>query len=141
MAEILIFADKSTFEAAEEKYGVSARSIWRWKAQIAKGKMPHVAELVRELTVQTIERVKDLLEDVYEMSLQKMKDKMSDASYRDVLDTAVQLGGLKAFRDGISDGDSGSPNTVAGSGGKAGAQANAGYPGGTGVTKVLRAVG
>lgn len=99
VAEILAYADKETNAAAAEKFGVSDRTIRRWKSRVESGKWPAMADLVRQLKTAAIERCKDLLADVYETSLRLLKDKMPTATYRELLETVVETGGLKQMRD------------------------------------------
>lgn len=138
VAEILVFADKETATEAAAKYGVADRTIRRWRARIEAGQWPQMADLVRQVKAAAIERCKDLLADVYESSLRLLKEKMPQATYRELLETAIETGGLKELRGAL--GDSGGQDTGPNSGGKAVTNPGAGAPGGAGIEKTLRVI-
>lgn len=138
VAEILVFADKETTAAAAAKYGVADRTIRRWRARIEAGQWPQLADLVRQVKAAAIERCQDLLADVYETSLRLLKEKMPQATYRELLETAIETGGLKQLREDLGDGSS--AGAGAHHGGKAAAGSGSGAPGGAGVEKALRVI-
>jgi hypothetical protein len=140
LAEILTFAAAQTPKAAAAKFSVSERSIWRWRAAMAAGKLPGVADLVSKLKADALEECKDELSDAYRTSLELLKNKMPAATYRELLDTVTAIGELKAFRDGIA-GDERGPAPGTGSVGQKGQGANPRPSGGAGETKPLRIVG
>jgi hypothetical protein len=105
VALILSVAAKDGIPAAVERYGVSERTIHRWKTKVSSCKWPEVAELVSAFRKEATERCKDLLTEVYEQALKTLREKMPNASYREVLETVDKTGGLKELRDALGDSD------------------------------------
>jgi hypothetical protein len=140
VAEVLSFATEKGPAAAAAQYGVSERSIWRWRARVKAGKWPEVADIVRGVRQAAVEHCKDLLTQVYEKSLTRLLRKMPRATYKELLDTMEKAGGLKELREALGDGDSESP-TGPNSGGKAPQGADSLPSGGAGTQKALRVVG
>jgi DNA-binding GntR family transcriptional regulator len=105
VALILSVAAKEGIPAAKERFGVAERTIHRYKLKVASGKWPEVAELVAAFRQEATERCKDLLTEVYEQALKTLREKMPNASYREVLETVDKTGGLKELRDALGDND------------------------------------
>lgn len=138
LAEILTHAAATSVRAASAQFHIAERSIFRYRKALADGKLPKVADLVRRLQAGAMDRCKDLLAEVYELALTTLKKKIPDASYRELLDTVVETGGLKTIRDGLQDeGGEGSGPAPAG---KTNQAAGPDPPGGAGVSKTLRVV-
>lgn len=138
VAAMLIAADRSTIRAVAAENKLAERTLWRWKSQVESGEWREVADLVRELKEASLDRCKDLLAEVYEMALTEMKAKIPTATYKELLETVVETGGLKVFKDSL--GESGS-NTGSSAGSQAHAGPTAAAPGGAGIQKTLRVVG
>lgn len=137
VAEILSHADITSVSIAAKRFDVSERSIWRWKSRAESGRWPEVADLVRTLKGKAVEQIEEPLNKVYKQALDLMSEKMPSATYRELLETVVETGGLKAFKDMF---DAGGPNSKPGSSGAANAGPNASAPGGAGIGKALRIV-
>lgn len=138
VAEILIFANANNVPRASDEFNVAERTIWRWKSKVDRGQWQSVAELISIVKTAALERCKDKITEVYEMALDQMKEKMPQASYRDLLETVVETGGLKAFTDALK--DEGGTDTGPGTSSQAGQNSNTSYPGGKGIQKTLRVV-
>jgi len=105
------------------------------------GEWPELSLLMGVVKEAAMERCKDLLAEVNEMALLEMKKKIPNASYKELLDTVVETGGLKAFRDALGEGNEGGENSRSDPGGQEGQGTSKSYPGGAGIQKALRVVG
>lgn len=101
VAEILIYADKETVAAAAAKYGVSDRTIHRWKARVELGTWQPVADLVAKTRAAIAVRVQDLLTEAYEVSLRRVIAEVPTASIDQAIRAAEMCGGLKLTRDAL----------------------------------------
>lgn len=140
VAAILTFGDRTTMGRAAKEFNVAERTLWRWKAAVESGKWPAVAVLVQAAKDEALDRCKDLLAEVYELALETMKKKIPDATYRELLETVVETGGLKVFRETLG-GNEGSSSNRSGAGSPPHAVTPANTPGGSGVQTALRVVG
>lgn len=98
MAEILSHADIATIEATAAKYNVSERTIWRWKASLANGELPKVADLVARLKEAATQRCKDLLTETFESSLRRIGAQLPQATISEAVKAAEMCGDLLITR-------------------------------------------
>ena len=98
MAEILICTDIETVQATSAKYGVSERTIWRWKAALTAGELPEVADLVAQLKDAATQRCKDLLGETFEAALRRIVAQLQTASIAEAVKAAEMCGDLLIAR-------------------------------------------
>jgi hypothetical protein len=113
LAEILTFEATETVEKTAAKFGMSERSIWRWKAMVGRGELPEVAALVRQIKSSAVQRCKDLLTEAYEASLRRMIALLPDSTIEQAIKAGEMCGGLKITKDALG-GEPDSPTESSG---------------------------
>lgn len=98
MAEILSIVDIEPPNKIADKYGVSERTIWRWKAAMAKGELPDVARLVSKLKSAAAQACKDLLTSTFDASLRRIGAQLPRASISEAIKAAEMCGDLLITR-------------------------------------------
>lgn len=112
VALILSFAAKDGQAAACKRFGVADRTVRRYKHRVESGDWPEVAELLKTMKKEAVERCKDLLTEAYEGSLRRMIELMPSANMSDAIKAAGMCGGLKFTKDALED----EPDSNTGSG-------------------------
>lgn len=80
LASILAYADLQSDKAAADKFGVSERTLQRYRARVRSGAHPQLAELVEQRKYQTAERCANLLVEVYEKGLAALGRRIEDSA-------------------------------------------------------------
>lgn len=136
IAAVLTHADlQSSDPAAALHFGVTERSVRRWRSQMLAGELPDVARLVRQKKAEALEKHADQLDRVFSKFLtaieMRLEDPEADNSLRGLIGGAKVTGELRIQRDMLAEDVNGKP---AGSdSARPGAtEATGPHPGGTG---------
>lgn len=78
LATILAYAALHSDKDACEKFGVSARTLQRYRADLRSGKHPSLAALVEQKKQLAIERCEDRLQRVYERALDALEKRFAE---------------------------------------------------------------
>lgn len=106
VALILSFAAKDGQAAACKRFGVADRTVRRYKHRVENGDWPEVAELLKTMRNEAMERCKDLLTEAYEVSLRRMIELVPNADLPQAIKAAEMCGGLKLTKDALGEPDS-----------------------------------
>jgi hypothetical protein len=133
LATILAYAELHSDKDACERFGVSARTLQRHRAELRSGKHPALAALVAEKKQLAVERCEDRLEQVYQAALDALQKRIADdgletrMSGRELVGAIHILGNQLVTRKALTGDDDqpvgddreGSPAQAAGAGGQA----------------------
>jgi len=78
LAAILTFAELHGDKAASEQFGVSCRTLQRYRAELRAGRHPALAALVAQKKTDTAQRFEDQLTGVYERGLEALRRRIDD---------------------------------------------------------------
>lgn len=105
VATILAYGDRHGDKAAAAKFGVSHRTLQRYRAAVREGKAPELAKLVTDQKAAAIERCQDLLTETYEAVLRRLQVVLPNATPREVIGAAKIIGELHMTRSALEGDD------------------------------------
>ena len=98
-ATIIVCARATSQTKAGKEFDVAARSIGRWEAQIAAGKLPKVADLVAAKEAEQARKHSDKLDAAYDRALTELESKLSGASVEELTEAVKVLADARLNRD------------------------------------------
>lgn len=107
-ATILAFGELHTDEEAAKKFGVSKRTIERWRAAAREGKRPELAALVAENKRVALDKHSELLDEFFADALEAGRAKLkasSENTLRSIVGAIKIAGELRIQRDLLKDDD------------------------------------
>jgi transposase len=105
-ATILAFGDLHTDDEAAKKFGVSKRTIERWRAAARAGAKPELAALVAERKKAALEKHAGLLDEFFAEALEAGRAKLKNAkenTLRSIVGAIKIAGELRIQRDLLRD--------------------------------------
>lgn len=109
VAAALTFGDAYGDNAAAERYGVSARTLQRYRQRIREGSAPELAVLVAEKRAAVAAKHRDQLDEVFGEMLTALKKRVQDTQNpmldRDLVGAIKIVGDQRTTRDALDLGD------------------------------------
>jgi hypothetical protein len=114
LSSALAAATQIGTEAAARQFGMSSRTLRRYRGKMAAGSRTDLTDSVRSATLNFAEKNLDLLDQAFASALSRLIKLAPDAKFGEITDAVARLGELKTTRDvltnGKSDKSSGSGN-------------------------------
>lgn len=106
LSSALAAATQIGTEAAARQFGMSSRTLRRYKARMASGSRTDLTESVRSATLNFAEKNLDLLDQAFASALSRLIKLAPNAKFGEVTDAIARLGELKTTRDVLTNGKS-----------------------------------
>jgi len=123
LAVILAHADRHGDKATQKQFGISRRTLQRYREAIRAGRAPELAQLVTDQKKAALQRCSDLLSETYEMALKQLQTTLPSATVREAVGAVKILGELRLTSKGLGlddkqPGDSGEGESPQADGGR-----------------------
>ena len=105
LVHALVIADQIGTGAAAKQSKLSQRSICRYRAALARGRYPELAKLVSEAAMEAAIRNNDLLDQAFEVTLQRIIKLTPNTTYSQALLAMEKIGDLKIAKETLNGGD------------------------------------
>lgn len=110
VALMLAVAAKDGQDTACKRFGVAGRTLRRYKQRVDSGGWPEVADILKNMRSEALERNADLLTEAYEVSLRRVIELVPQSDIGQAIKAAEMCGNMKITKDassGESDGGAG----------------------------------
>ena len=101
LATILAYGDRHGDKAAADKFGVSNRTLQRYRAAMRDHRAPELSRLVAHQKERAVERCLDLLTETYEAALKRLQEVLPHAEPREVIGAVKIVGELCLTRNAL----------------------------------------
>jgi len=101
-AAILAYAKLHTTQEASEKFGISSRSIERWRSDVNNGRAPKLAALVEAARKEANRRNADLICETTDQLLIELQSRKTKLSNEELIDAVEKVGNLRVSRDALN---------------------------------------
>jgi hypothetical protein len=102
MAEILAYAQLQGLKSAGERYGISERTIGRWRKDLKEGRRPELSKLVDLQRAEAATLRKDRIGETLDLMLVELQSRRTSMTPSELIDAVEKVGELRVTRDVFS---------------------------------------